>query len=88
MLCFRSQLNLKISSPTELVSDTNMFCADAPGQIRIIAPNHTTRLNNCPTRPRADLNLAPVTFVSSSSLQSRSPGASLHHIVSAHFDCA
>src|SRR6266581_3935417 len=63
MLCFPSQVNLKISPPRVSVPDRNMFCADAPEQIRMAAPNHTTRLNNCPARPRADLIFVSVNFV-------------------------
>jgi hypothetical protein len=38
-----------------------MFCADALEQVRIAAPN-ATMLQNRPTRLRADLNLASVSF--------------------------
>src|SRR6267378_5549874 len=43
--------------------DTNRFCADALLQIRITAPKHATRLNNCPAMPIVDLNLLSVSLV-------------------------
>jgi hypothetical protein len=75
MLCSPSEVNLKILpqaagsgiSPLQLNPDANRFCdrfcADALEQIKITAHKHATLLNNCPTRPRADLNFVSVSFV-------------------------
>src|SRR5215471_21038359 len=62
ILCPPSQVNLKISPPPLSLPDTNRLCAEALEQNKIAAPN-ATMLKNCPARPRADLNLACVSFV-------------------------